>query len=39
VRALRDGGGPFAAQSTSDVLAAILDREPAPLTRFDPDVP
>jgi serine/threonine protein kinase len=31
------GRSPFAAQSSSDVLAAILDRDPAPLARFDPD--
>ena len=40
--ALRDGRRarcPFAGESRSDVLAAILDREPAPLARFDPDVP
>src|SRR6185436_5708118 len=30
---------PFAGESRSDVIAAILDREPAPLARFDPDVP
>jgi formylglycine-generating enzyme required for sulfatase activity len=33
------GRCPFAGESRSDILAAILDREPAPLTRFDPDVP
>ncbi len=33
------GRNPFAAQSTSDVLAAILDREPAPIARFDPSAP
>ena len=33
------GRCPFAGESRSDVLAAILDREPAPLARFDPDVP
>ena len=33
------GRHPFAAQSTSDVLAAILDREPAPIARFDPAAP
>jgi Tol biopolymer transport system component len=33
------GRSPFAASSSTDVLAAILDREPAPLARFDPDVP
>jgi len=31
------GRSPFAAQSSSDVLVAILDREPAPLARFDPE--
>jgi serine/threonine protein kinase len=31
------GRSPFAAQSSSDVIAAILDRDPAPLARFDPD--
>ena len=33
------GRGPFAGESRSDVIAAILDREPAPLARFDPAVP
>ena len=33
------GRSPFAASSSTEVLAAILDREPAPLTRFDPDTP
>lgn len=33
------GQSPFAGSSTSDALAAILDREPAPLARFEPDVP
>ena len=33
------GRCPFAGESRSDILAAILDREPAPLARFDPDVP
>ncbi len=33
------GRTPFAGASTSDVLAGILDREPAPLARFDPNVP
>ena len=33
------GRSPFAGQSSSDVLAAILDREPAPLARFAPEVP
>ena len=31
------GRSPFAAQSSSDTLVAILDREPAPLTRFEPN--
>jgi eukaryotic-like serine/threonine-protein kinase len=33
------GRSPFAGSSSSDVLAAILDREPAPLARFASDVP
>ena len=33
------GRSPFDAPSRSDVLAAILDREPAPMARFAPDVP
>ncbi len=33
------GCRPFTGKSSSDVLAAILDREPAPLARFDPDAP
>ena len=33
------GRTPFAGTSSSDVLAAILDREPAPLARFAPNVP
>jgi serine/threonine protein kinase len=33
------GRSPFAASSGTDVLAAILDRDPAPLARFDPDIP
>jgi len=33
------GRHPFAASSSSEVLAAILDREPGPLARFEPDVP
>ena len=33
------GRRPFAGQSTSEVLAAILEHDPAPLARFDPDVP
>jgi len=33
------GRSPFAAESGSDMLAAILDREPPPLTRFTPDLP
>ena len=33
------GRSPFAAPSGSDVLAAILQNEPAPVARFDPDAP
>ena len=33
------GRRPFAGQSTSDVVAAILDREPPPLARVEPDAP
>jgi Tol biopolymer transport system component len=33
------GRPPFAGSSRSDVLAAILDRDPDPLARFDPRVP
>ncbi len=33
------GRSPFAAPNSSDVLAAILDKEPAPIARFEPDVP
>jgi eukaryotic-like serine/threonine-protein kinase len=33
------GRTPFAGTSTSDVLAAILDRDPPPLARFDPEAP
>jgi serine/threonine protein kinase len=33
------GRSPFAAPSGSDVLAAILQNEPAPLARFEPDAP
>jgi Tol biopolymer transport system component/predicted Ser/Thr protein kinase len=33
------GRSPFAASSSTEVLAAILDREPLPLTRFEPDTP
>src|SRR5262249_9127667 len=33
------GRCPFAGESRSDVIAAILEREPAPLARFDPGVP
>ena len=33
------GRCPFAGESRSDVIVAILDREPAPMTRFDADVP
>jgi eukaryotic-like serine/threonine-protein kinase len=33
------GRSPFAAPSGTDVLAAILEREPAPLARYAPDTP
>ena len=33
------GRNPFAAPSSSEVLAAILEREPAPMTRFEPEAP
>jgi len=33
------GRSPFAAPSGTEVLAAILDRDPLPLARFDPDTP
>jgi Tol biopolymer transport system component len=33
------GRPPFSGASRSDVLVAILEREPAPLARFDPAVP
>ena len=33
------GRSPFAATTSSDVLAAILDRDPAPLARFSPQAP
>ena len=33
------GRSPFAAASTTEVLAAILDRDPAPLARFEPGTP
>jgi serine/threonine protein kinase len=33
------GRSPFAAPSGTDVLAAILDREPAPLMQFEPHTP
>jgi eukaryotic-like serine/threonine-protein kinase len=33
------GRSPFSGQSSSDMLAAILEREPAPLARFEPDTP
>lgn len=32
------GRSQFAEESTSDVLAAILDRDPLRLVRFDPDI-
>jgi Tol biopolymer transport system component len=33
------GRGPFTGQSSSDVLAAILQNEPTPLARFEPETP
>lgn len=33
------GRTPFEGETSTDVLAAILDREPMPLARFSPDVP
>jgi serine/threonine-protein kinase len=33
------GRAPFAGESSTDVLAAILDREPPPLARFADDIP
>lgn len=33
------GRSPFAAKSTSDVLAAILERDPPPVARFNPEAP
>jgi serine/threonine protein kinase len=36
---LAAGRGPFTGQSTSDVLASILEREPDPLVRFEPAAP
>jgi serine/threonine protein kinase len=33
------GRSPFAASSGTDVLAAILDRDPLPLARFEPETP
>jgi eukaryotic-like serine/threonine-protein kinase len=33
------GRSPFAGPSGTDVLAAILERQPAPLARFDPETP
>ena len=33
------GQRPFSGASSTDILAAILDRDPTPLTRFDPDTP
>jgi serine/threonine-protein kinase len=33
------GRAPFAGESSTDVLAAILDKEPLLLARFSPDVP
>jgi serine/threonine protein kinase/Tol biopolymer transport system component len=33
------GRSPFAASSSTEVLAAILDRDPPPIARFEPDTP
>ena len=33
------GRRPFAGQSSSEVLAGILEHDPAPLARFEPDAP
>src|SRR5262245_58602348 len=33
------GRPPFAGESSTEVLAAILDREPPPLARFEPEAP
>jgi eukaryotic-like serine/threonine-protein kinase len=33
------GRSPFAGPSGTDILAAILDREPSPLARFEPEAP
>ena len=33
------GQRPFSGASSTDILAAILDRDPTPLTRFAPDTP
>jgi serine/threonine-protein kinase len=33
------GRAPFSGESSTDVLAAILDKEPLPLLRFADDVP
>jgi Tol biopolymer transport system component len=33
------GRSPFAASSSTEVLAAILDRDPPPVARFEPDTP
>jgi serine/threonine-protein kinase len=33
------GRAPFTGSTTTDVLAAILDKEPPPLARYAPDVP
>jgi serine/threonine-protein kinase len=33
------GRTPFGGKSSSDVLAAILERDPPPLARLDPDAP
>ena len=36
---LTTGRRPFGGTSGSDVMVAILEREPAPLARFDPQLP
>src|SRR2546428_695613 len=33
------GRAPFAGESSADVIAAILDKEPPSLARFTPDIP
>ena len=36
---LTTGRRPFGGTTGSDVMVAILEREPAPLARFDPQLP